>query len=656
MKIGVILDQIDLGSIVLPEFQRGYVWNRNQVRGLMQSLYRGYPVGSLLVWVTPTHAVNTRGDQEPTPGVANLLLDGQQRITSLYGLVRGEAPPFFEGNASAFIDLRFHLGTETFSFYQPLKMRDDPLWIDVTELMKKGTGVVIKSFVTDPAYLDRIEEFLTRLNRIDSIQNTDLHIEEVTGEDKTTDVVVDIFNRVNSGGTKLSKGDLALAKICASSPQARQQMNGELKRWADAGYYFTIELLLRTVTTTLTGEAMFTALDSVDPSAFRNGLDLTARHVDRLLNLIGSRLGLDHHRVLGGRYALPLMARYLEQCGGGIADPAERDKLLYWYVHSFLWGRFTGSTESVLNQDLGLIEDVEGGLDRLIERLRQNRGNLRLHPDDFLGWSRGARFYPLLYMLTRAWHALDWETGIELKDHLLGTMSTLELHHIFPKSLLYDAEYERSDVNAIANFTFLTKETNLEVSNKDPAVYLAAYAEKDPRLLSSHWIPIDPALWQINRYRDFLAARRDLLAARRDLLAAAANDFLETLRRGEVPETGVEIRVVGRDAKSVPGGIGRDEEEDLLIEFNEWVVGQGLSEGEFLFELSDPDSGEPYGVLDLAWPGGLQEGLSVPVALLIDEPEETEAAANRAGYRFFTDVDSFRSYVDREILLVDESL
>ncbi len=649
MKIGVILDQIDLGSVALPEFQRGYVWNRDQVRGLMQSLYYGYPVGSLLVWVTQTHEVNTRGEREPRPGVVNLLLDGQQRITSLYGMVRGKAPAFFEGNARAFTDLRFHLGSETFSFYQPLKMRDDPLWIDVTDLMQKGTGVVVQRFVTDPTYKDRIGEFLTRLNRIDGIKDIDLHIEEVTGAEKTTDVVVDIFNRVNSGGTKLSKGDLALAKICASSPEIRGLMNGQLKRWANAGYFFKLDLLLRSVTTTLTGEAMFTALDNIDPRTFRSGLDVTARHIDWLLNLIGSRLGLDHHRVLGGRYALPLMVRYLEQRGGVISDQVERDKLLYWYVHSFLWGRYAGSTESFLNQDLGLIEDTEGGLDRLIERLRQNRGDLRLHPEDFLGWSRGARFYPLLYMLTRAWQACDWESGIELKGHLLGTMSTLELHHIFPKSLLYKQGYERPEVNAIANFTFLTKATNLKVSNKDPAAYLAAYAEKDPRLLSSHWIPIDPALWQVNRYHDFLAARRKLLAD-------AANDFLETLRRGEVPDTDTEIHVVERDAKAVPGGIGRDEEEDLLIEFNEWVVDQGLPEGEFLFELSDPDTGESYGVLDLAWPDGLQAGLSVPVALLIDEPEETEAAANRAGYRFFTDFDSFRSYVEREILVLEERI
>jgi len=553
---------------------------------------------------------------------------------------------FFQGNSRAFTGLYFHLRSEAFSFFQPVKMRDDPLWIDVTKLLQEGVGKVMQRFTKDPEYAAHIGEFIDRLSRIDKIKDIDLHIEKVTGEEKTVDVVVDIFNRVNSGGTTLSKGDLALAKVCAGWPEARAQLNAELKRWRESGYNFKIELLLRSITTTLTGEAMFSALGSVESQTFQDGLRATAGHIDTVLNLIGSRLGLDHGRVLGGRYALPLMTRYLEKCGGIIADPSERDKLLYWYVHSFLWGRYSGSTETVLNQDLAAIEETDGGLDRLIEMLRSNRSDLRFQPTDFKGWSRGARFYPLLYMLTRVWQALDWETGVELKGHLLGNLSSLELHHIFPKALLYKAGYERSEVNALANFTFLTKQTNLRVSDKDPSVYLASYAEKDDALISSHWIPSDPELWKIERYRDFLDARRELLAE-------AANKFLETLLRGDVPEEKGGLSMVERGDEIVSGGFGGEDEERWLIEVNQWVVDEGLSEGELHFELTDPDTGNPYGILDLAWPDGLQEGLSAPVALLLNEPKATENAANHAGYRFFTDVEEFRTYVKREIL-VDE--
>lgn len=97
MTIENILNQVDLGSYALPEFQRGYVWNRDQVKKLMMSLYRGYPIGGLLIWVTPTDASITRGDGHLTPGVVNLILDGQQRVTSLYGIIRGKHLNFLKG-------------------------------------------------------------------------------------------------------------------------------------------------------------------------------------------------------------------------------------------------------------------------------------------------------------------------------------------------------------------------------------------------------------------------------------------------------------------------------------------------------------------------------------------------------------------------------
>lgn len=645
MKIRTILDQIDLGSMALPEFQRGYVWNRDQVRGLMHSLYRKHPVGGLLVWVTKTESADARGDGPLAPGSVKLLLDGQQRITSLYGIIRGKPPQFFDGNAQTFTGLYFHLDDETFEFYAPLKMKDNPLWINVTELMQIGAGEAIKRLVAIPELQPNFTEYINRLNAIYTINDIDLHIEEVTGEDKTVDIVVDIFNLVNSGGTKLSKGDLALAKICAMWPQARGEMKNRLDKWRKAGFEFRLEWLLRNINTILTGEALFSALKDVDTAKFQKGLQQAEKAVDYLLDLIASRLGMDHDRVLGSRYSFPLLARYLMQRGGRLSDYTERDKLLYWYVHTFLWGRYAGSTETVLNQDLALVEDTDGALDRLIHQLRQNRGNLRLTPDDFMGWSRSARFYPLLYMLTRVCKAKDWDSGVELSSFLLGSLRSLQVHHIFPKGLLYKHGYPRSEVNAIGNFTFLTQETNLLVSDRDPIQYLDEFTAKTPGAVESHWIPMDRNLWKIENYPDFLAARRELLAK-------AANDFLDSMLAGAVPEAPVTTSILERIEAAIPGGIDGEEEERLLRETNEWVTQQGLPEGEHMYELSDQVTGVALAVLDLAWPNGLQEGYSQPVALLIDEGSEMEEIVNRAGYLYFTNLDAFRAYVLREILSV----
>ncbi|HKI02489.1 MAG TPA: DUF262 domain-containing protein [Thermoanaerobaculia bacterium] len=643
MKVSTILDQIDLGSIALPEFQRGYVWNRDQVRGLMDSLYRRHPVGSLLVWLTETEGAQARGNSPLPPGTVKLLLDGQQRITTLYGIVKGRPPRFFDGTRETFTGLHFHLEDEVFAFYAPLKMQDNPLWVDVTRLMQIGVGNFISELITRPHLVPNLNTYLARLNRLGGILDIDLHVEEVTGEDKTVDVVVEIFNRLNSGGTKLSKGDLALAKICAAWPEARDEMKVRLDRWRQAGFSFRLEWLLRCVNTAVTGEAQFSALKEVEVPVFRQGLQASGDMVDRLLDMIASRLGLDHDRVLGSRYSFPLLVRYLAERGGRPADYRERDKLLYWYVQTFLWGRYAGSTETVLNVDLAAIEQKDGALDRLIQQLRQDRGDLTVSAQDFWGWSRGARFYPLLYMMTRVSRSRDWGSGLELSANFLARNARLEVHHIFPKALLYRHNYPRPEVNAIANFTFLTRDTNALLTDRDPAEYFEEIRRRHPGALESHWIPTDRELWKVENYNQFLEARRELLAD-------AANRFLQSLLEGALPEPEKAPSILDRKVTTLPGQIESDDEEKLLRECNEIMVRQGLAEGELLYEVADTDTGEPLAVLDLAWPEGLQPRLTQPVAILINESAETAEVASAAGFRCFTEVESFLDYVAKEIL------
>jgi hypothetical protein len=648
MQLSTILDQIDMGSIALPEFQRGYVWNRDQVRNLMTSLYRRHPVGSLLVWETQTDQVtdHARGDGNLAAGTVKLLLDGQQRVTSLYGIIRGRAPEFFDGNAQAFTGLYFNIEEESFAFYMPTRMDGNPLWVNVTELMQpEGLGKIMASLFANPDLAPKMESLMNRLNTIKSIKDREFHIESVTGADKTVDEVVEIFNNVNSGGTKLSKGDLALARICAAWPEARDELKARLTKWQRAGFYFRLDWLLRCITAVTTNESLFSALKDVSTERFKQGLYESERSIDNLINIIASHLGLDHDRVLGSVYSFPLMARYLDQRGGHFPNHQERDKMLYWYIHTAIWGRYSGQTESTLRKDLDAIDGPDGGLDRLIEQLRQNRGDLRIYPADFSGWSMGNRFYPMLYLLTRVRGACDWEDDINISQHLLGKLSNLEVHHVFPKSKLYQHGYSRAEVNAIANFTFLTKETNLKVSNRDPWEYFAHYEEKHPGTIASHWIPMDRELWKYENYRDFLAARRELLAQ-------AANQFLDRLYSSSIPEPETTTSVLERDAIIVPGGIADDVEDQALQACNQWVIEQGLPAGEIAYNLVSTD-GEVQAILDLAWPDGIQEGYSQPVALLLDEGDDTEAIANRAGYRFFTDIERFKTYVRQDILALE---
>ncbi|MGB6688355.1 MAG: DUF262 domain-containing protein [Terracidiphilus sp.] len=647
MKISDILSHIDSGYMALPEFQRGYVWNREQVRALFDSLYRRHPIGGLLVWVTDSNEAEYRGDGSLAPGMVKLLLDGQQRITSLYGVMRGKAPKFFDGNSSTFTDLMFHLESEKFEFYQKQKMQDDLCWVDLTQVYKKGYAAIddyVKKMATDPSKAAKIGTYSSRLSRILGVVDVGLHIEEITGDDKGIDVVVDIFNRVNSGGTKLSKGDLALAKICAGWPDARETMKTKIKEWDKFDFSFSLDWLLRSVNTVLTGEAKFQFLHGKSAAEVQDGLKRAIKQIDTCLNLIGGRLGLDHDQVFFGRFGIPVMVRYLDKRTGPLGEK-ERDKLLFWFAQAGMWGRFSGSTESFIDQDLAALEGPDGGLDKLLEQLRLWHGGLRVEPGHFTGWSLGARFYPVLYMLTRMGQAQDWGTGLPLKASLLGKMSSLEVHHIFPKAQLYKRNFKRPEVNALANFCFLTKDTNLDISDRLPEEYFPEIEKAHPGALASQWIPDDKKLWKVENFGQFLEARKVLLANE-------INKRMEELLHGDVGWLQGSAKLATPTPKTY-GAISSAEEEEELGSLNEWMKSLGLPQGVIAFDFADSGTGEQKAVFDLAWPVGIQAELSQPVAVLLNEEAETIAIASQGGYRCFTSAEDFKKYVEAEVLTAE---
>ncbi|WP_158884560.1 GmrSD restriction endonuclease domain-containing protein [Amycolatopsis anabasis] len=629
-KLSTILDQIDSGTVLLPEFQRGYVWNRDQVRGLMRSLYRGHPVGGLLLWETEAESVSVRGGSAGA-GTHLLLLDGQQRITTLYGLVRGKPPAFFEGDPAAFSGLYFNVDSEAFEFYTASKMADDVRWVDVTKLFQDGPMAFLSTFIDTP---DNAKIYLRRLNTLWQVYERHFHEEKITGSDKTVDSVVEIFNRVNSGGTKLSKGDLALAKLCAHWPDARHAMREQLLLWQQAGFKFSLDWLLRNANAVATGRSLFTALDRITVDEFQAALEESINHVGTFLDVVSGRLGLDHDRVLMGRYAFPVVSLLLHRSGGRFEDRVHQDKVLYWYAQSALWGRFAGSTETILQKDYDTAH--REGIDGLIDTLQRWRGgNLDVRPHDFEGSTKGSRFYPMLYMLTRVKGARDLGSGLELRAEMLGKLSSLQVHHIFPKALLYKAGYPRSQVNALANFCFLTQDTNLTVGKRAPEDYFAEAERKYPGVLASQWIPLDPALWKVDRYEDFLEARRELLAE-------AAQSFLSSLRTS----TGS-----SEERLLAPLSVIGEEEEDArttqVRDLIEELRRLGYSMPSTDAEIADPVSGRQIAVAEALWPDGLQAGQGNPVVLELDPESADLTRLAELGYEVFTSVDALLGFVNR---------
>jgi hypothetical protein len=244
--------------------------------------------------------------------------------------------------------------------------------------------------------------------------------------------------------------------------------------------------------------------------------------------------------------------------------------------------------------------------------------------------------------LTRMGEARDWGTGLPLKSSLLGKMSRLEVHHIFPKAQLYKRNFKRPEVNALANFCFLTKDTNLVITDRLPEEYFAAVEKAHPGALATQWIPTDPALWKMENFRAFLEARKALLAAE-------LNKRMEDLLHGDLRWLAGPAAAIST-LPSVSGGITSEQEEEQLDALNDWMEAQGLPRGVLAYDFADAASGEQKAVFDLAWPDGIQQELSQPVAVLLNESNETMAIASQAGYRCFTNAEEFRQYVNTEIL------
>ena len=297
-------------------------------------------------------------------------------------------------------------------------------------------------------------------------------------------------------------------------------------------------------------------------------------------------------------------------------------------MHCFMWGRYSGAVASTTQRDLDVLE--ESGIDGLIEELDRWRGSLEVRPDDFAVSTRGARFYPLLYILTRANAARNLCDGVPLAQYMLGVGSKLELHHIFPKKRLYDddAGYDQTQVNALGNFCFLTSVCNRSISASAPADYLPDAEAKNPGVLKSQWIPEDESLWSVDRYPDFLAARRELLAA-------AANRFLSSLLAGtqRLSAPIAEMTESRPDTLGLPEISEEDEDTRDVAEVLSIAATQRLARPETDYEICD-EHGEVLAIADVAWPDGIQPGRTPPVALLLTTDAGTDALEGRFGIIF----------------------
>ena len=503
MKISDLLYQAKTGQLQVPQFQRGWVWKRTQVLQFFKSLYNDYPVGTLITW--PSRIGN-----QPTENV----IDGQQRLTTLYSLINGELPPWFRGTTNNSLkNLMFNVETQEFRF-QTREMPDDPLWVDIIDLFREDQEWWAERY-KEASGKEPQSSYHVRIAKLLSIAKRDLHVERLP-DNVPTDEAAEVFRIVNRAGTRVSEGDLILGQLCIKWPEARERVDILLDQWRNIGYTISLEWLLHTISASLNGKINFEILLESDKKDIIAAFEKVRKGTSEILDHLRDILGLD--RTTSTAINNGLIVAVINRIAKGAS---QNRAMIGWWLLSTLNNRWTADIRNRTNKDLETTT-IGQGISGLLQEIRITNPSLEVFPNWFTLTRSSKPYYRLLLTLTRRQGARDLKSGLSLSFDRTSELSQLEAHHIFPRRLLTDAGLNRSDMDQLANLAFITKGANLRIGSRPPIEYLPEIEESNPGVLTSQWIPPNPDLWTIDSYPEFIEERSMLLAD-------TANEFLRDL-------------------------------------------------------------------------------------------------------------------------------
>ncbi|MEV4179989.1 DUF262 domain-containing protein [Streptosporangium canum] len=528
--VQTLVEQISNEEIKLPEIQRGYVWKPTQVAKLIESLYRGYPTGSLLFWRTAeepaTRKIQT-GVEPAKPAVQPLfLLDGQQRLTSLHRVL----------NDHPEAQIVFNVETEVFQ-NQSATTAKDPRWIKVYEVAgpdARHYPLVMRIHEAVPSLEpDLIAE---RLGHLAAIRNRAFHLEILTKF--PYDEIAQIFVRVNSG-RPLKTSDLALATLSARWTGTLQKLEDETDHWAKQYYQdLDVTFLTRALTGTVLGRGLSTwshgRLIAASDGELEKGWATVQRGLRHLIPLLQENLRVSNSNLIPSHVALlPLIVLLGEHPDTGL-DAETANGIIYWFLLANLRNRYSGSTDTRLGQDIPAARGPEP-VKQLLSNLGVNGAHFEVTPQDLIGRTVGSPYFFLSFLVAKNAGARDWWYSTEISATAEAGQK-LEYHHIHPQATLrnHRNDYSKTEINDLANLAFISAKANRKISDRSPGEY---FVDPKPPLLTkeelaAHFVPYDESLRHADAYRDFLSARRVLLAR-------AMTELLDRFRPAWMDETTV---------------------------------------------------------------------------------------------------------------------
>jgi hypothetical protein len=558
-----LIEDIHMGEIGLPDIQRPFVWPRSKVRDLFDSMYRGFPIGYLLFWENGYSGEHRTIGAIGKPKAPRLLIvDGQQRLTSLYAVIK----------AVPVINADFHAEVTRIAF-QPLEekfevtnsaIEKDPEWIaDISILWKLETNTFtfIQDFLNrlgerralSSAEKERIPVAIDRLVKLQDYPITALEISYSVDEDR----VAEIFVRINSKGTPLNQADFILTLMSVFWDEGRKQLE-EFCRQARVppssnkpspyNHYWlpNPDQLLRVsvalgfrrarleyVYSLLRGKDLQTKQFSEEQrekqfAILRESqsyvLDLQNWHeffkALRQAGYLSSQFISSQMAILYA-YALWLIGKR----DFGVDHYRFRVAIARWFFMAALTGRYTGSPESRMEQDLALLRDAHTADDYLhilnqqIEAvLTRDYWEVTLPNELETAAARNTgqfAYYaalcileaPVLYSKMRVSTLLDPTTKAK--------KSALERHHLFPRRYLERIKIgDTRLINQVANYALLEWSDNIEISDRPPCEYVPEYERRfsPEEIQSMYHFHALPEQWYEMEYQQFLKARREKMA------------------------------------------------------------------------------------------------------------------------------------------------
>jgi hypothetical protein len=490
LTVADLVLRFDSGEIRLPLMQRDYVWKPKKVVRLLDSLYRGWPIGSFYVWQTQDgHPTKARVGNLPSrrlDGFYGFLLDGQQRLTSLSLAIQGDAAG--ELPQRGFFDVeneQFYLGEMKRTITKRIN-NADPLLVPLSDIVatsSDGDADIVKAIegiveaLKEQAKLGKKEMlYRQRLHKVAKMLQRTALCEEFC--DDHEEDAFELFSRLNKGGTSLSAGDVEAARLASAATKKIVEPMRSLvaeREMRTLGINFVF--LLRTLVTVHRGNSSFSKLPrswADDSGEVEASWRRTERALRVTVQFVREDVGWINRRWLPSTMALIPIVYSLARAGTSTMNQPVKDTLRRYLLVSGLRSLFRGAPETQVNAFVNAVRGVEGGMPCLAKavfgRIPRNR-LYAIRGDDIRNTS--GLYSPLMQVYLAylyAENARSWPSGRLLKDVLKESLPAdpLGVHHIFPKKYMQDRDIPVDRLNTVANYAILSQADNSELGDQDP--------------------------------------------------------------------------------------------------------------------------------------------------------------------------------------------